>query len=54
MVGAVLSHQVYEAMCLKLAIFADAPAGLVRLEREIVVIVVDVMITYGWAASVRM
>lgn len=44
MVGVVSFHQVCEAMCLKLAIFTGAPAGLVRLEREIVVIVVDVMI----------
>ena len=43
MVGAVPLHQLYEAMCLKSVIFAGAPAGLVRLERGIVVIVAAVM-----------
>lgn len=45
MVGAGLFHQVYEAMYLKSVIFADAAGGLVRLEREMVVIVAEDMVT---------
>lgn len=38
MVGAGLSHQVYEASCLKSVIFAGVAARLAKSEREMVAI----------------